>query len=102
MKPQAIVEGLLLVAVSSIVCNLLYDYVSATNLAMFFLLAVIVAALRWGEGAAAMVSLLSFAALDWAVLPPRFQFGAFDRQYFITLGVFLVVGQVISHLAEGE
>jgi two-component system sensor histidine kinase KdpD len=100
MKLQATFEGVVLVVVVSMACSLLYEIVSVTNLAMFFLLCVIVSALRWGAGAAAFVSLLSFASLDWVVLPPRFQFGAFDRQYFITLAVFLTVGQIISHLAE--
>ena len=100
LKLQAAVEGAGLVTIVSLICSLLYGSVSVTNLAMFFLLCVIVSALRWGEGAAILASLLSFASLDWVVLPPRFQFGAFDRQYFITLAVFLMVGQIISRLAQ--
>ena len=102
MRFRAFLEGVLLLAVVSIVCHLFFDYVSITNLAMLFLLAVVVAALRWGGKAAAVASLLSFAALDWVVTPPRFRFGAIDRQYLITFLVFLLVGQVVSHLAERE
>jgi two-component system sensor histidine kinase KdpD len=71
-----------------------------SNLVMFYLLAVMLVAIRFGRGPAILASLLSTAAFDFFFVPPFFTFAVTDTQYFITFGVMLVVAIVISALTD--
>ncbi|GGY62780.1 DUF4118 domain-containing protein [Pseudoduganella albidiflava] len=70
-----------------------------TNIAMLFLLAVLVVAFRLGRGPAVLCSFASVAAFDFLFVQPTFSFAVSDVQYLITFGVMLVVGLITSHLA---
>jgi two-component system sensor histidine kinase KdpD len=70
-----------------------------SNIAMIYLLGVTVAAVAFGRGPAILAALLGVALFDFCFVPPRFQFGVSDTQYFVTFGVMLVVAVVIGTLA---
>ncbi len=72
--------------------------IASTNLAMLYLLAVVVSALRWGRGPALSAALLSAVAFDLFVLPPH-QSVAADIWYQLTLVSLPAVGLLISTLA---
>ena len=72
------------------------------NLVMFYLVAVVVAAIRWGQGPSLWVALLSVLAFDFFVVPPRLTFAVSDAQYMLTFVGLFVVGLVISTLAVRE
>lgn len=68
------------------------------NIAMVYLLAVVVIALRFGRGPAVATSILSVGAFDFFFVPPNLTFAVSDMQYLITFAIMLVVALVISDL----
>jgi two-component system sensor histidine kinase KdpD len=78
----------------------LRPYIDPVNVAMLYLLPVVVVALRYSRGAAAATALLCVLAFDFLFVPPYLSFAVHDAQYLVTFGIMLVVGVVISGLAE--
>ena len=70
------------------------------NIAMVYLLAVVIIALRFSYGPAILASMTSVAALDYLFVPPLGHFSVDDAQYLLTFLIMLVVALVISHLVE--
>jgi two-component system sensor histidine kinase KdpD len=90
--------SLVLVVVATVLCELLRPFLAPTNMVMFYLLAVVVAAVRLSRKPAIATALLGVLAFDFFFVPPRLTFVVADTQYLLTfLGLF-VVGVVISTL----
>ncbi|MDD2899583.1 MAG: sensor histidine kinase KdpD [Desulfuromonadaceae bacterium] len=90
--------SLVLVSAATVLCELLRPFLAPTNMVMFYLLAVVVAAVRLSRKAAMATSILGVLAFDFFFIPPRMTFAVADTQYLLTfLGLF-VVGAVISTL----
>ena len=70
------------------------------NVAMVYLLAVVVIALRFSRGAAILSSVLCVAAFDFMFVPPQGAFTVDDAQYLLTFAIMLAVALVISGLME--
>lgn len=70
------------------------------NIAMVYLLAVVIVALRYSRGPAVFASVLSVAAFDMLFVPPRGTFTVHDAQYLLTFAIMLAVGLLISGLTE--
>jgi two-component system sensor histidine kinase KdpD len=68
------------------------------NIAMVYLLAVVVIASRWGRGPAVATSVFAVAAFDFFFVPPQLTFAVSDVQYLITFGIMLMVALIISNL----
>jgi two-component system, OmpR family, sensor histidine kinase KdpD len=68
------------------------------NIAMVYLLAVVLVAVRFGRGPAIATSFLAVAAFDFFFVPPRFSFAVSDVQYLITFAIMLTVALIISNL----
>jgi len=71
-----------------------------TNIVMFYLLAVVIAAIRWGQGPAIVTSILSVLAFDFFLVPPYLTLSVAALQYIFTFIAFLIVGVVVSTLAS--
>ncbi len=71
------------------------------NIAMLFLLAVVVVSVRYGLGPSFMASFLNVLAFDFFYVPPRFSFSVSDVQYLVTFSVILTVGLVTAKLTTG-
>ena len=90
--------SLALIAIATLLCELLRPYLAPTNMVMFYLLVVVVAALRLGRRPAMATAVLGVVAFNFFFVPPRLTFIVADPQYLLTfLGLF-VVGVVISTL----
>ena len=76
----------------------LLPYLDLANIAMLFLLTVVLVAVRFGRGASVLATFVSVAAFDFVFVPPRFSFAVSDFQYVITFAVMLVVGLITGHL----
>jgi len=76
------------------------SHVDPVNIAMLYLLPVVVIALRYTRGAAACAAVLGVLAFDFFLVPPYLNFAVDDVQYLLTFGILLAVGLVISGLAE--
>src|SRR2546421_1576279 len=70
------------------------------NIAMVYLLAVVVVALRSSRGPAIATTILSVVAFDFLFVPPQGTFSVEDLQYLLTFAIMLAVGLVISWLKE--
>jgi two-component system sensor histidine kinase KdpD len=70
------------------------------NIAMVYLLAVVVIALRYRRGPAIAASVLCVAAFDFLFVPPQGTFSVHDAQYLLTFAIMLAVGLIISRLTE--
>ncbi|MFO1310777.1 MAG: DUF4118 domain-containing protein [Burkholderiales bacterium] len=70
------------------------------NIAMVYMLAVVVVALRHPRGPAITTAVLSVAALDYIFVPPRGAFTVDDAQYLLTFAIMLAVALVVSRLVE--
>jgi two-component system sensor histidine kinase KdpD len=70
------------------------------NIAMVYLLGVVVVALRFSRGAAVAMSIASVAAFDFFFVPPHLSLRVSDMQYLVTFGIMLVVALVISTLTS--
>lgn len=93
-------QSLIPVGGATLLCELLRPFISPTNLAMIYLLGVVIAALRLGRGPAIAASILSVMAFNFFFVPPRITFAVSDYQYLITFAGLLIVGLVISTLAS--
>ena len=72
------------------------------NIAMVYLLAVVVIALCFARGAAILSAMLCVAAFDFRFVPPHGTFTVNDIQYLLTFGIMLTVALVISVLMESR
>lgn len=73
-------------------------FLDLANIAMLYLLGVIVAAMRLGRGPGVLASFLSVVAFDFFFVPPKMSLSVSDTQYLLTFAVMLTVALVISHL----
>ncbi len=71
-----------------------------TNIVMFYLLAVVIAAIRWGQGPAIVTSVLSVLAFDFFLVPPYLTLNVHDFEYLFTFTAFLAVGLIVSTLTS--
>ena len=69
-----------------------------SNIVMVFLLAVVIAAVRYGRGPSVLAAFLSVGAFDFLYVPPRYSFSVSDVQYLLTFAVMLAVALVIGQL----
>lgn len=70
------------------------------NIAMVYVLGVVVVALGHSRGPAILTSILSVLAFDVLFVPPHGALGVDDLQYVLTFAIMLAVGLVISRLKE--
>ncbi|HEX7054971.1 MAG TPA: DUF4118 domain-containing protein [Burkholderiales bacterium] len=70
------------------------------NVAMVYLLAVVVIALRFSRGPAIATAVFSVAAFDVLFVPPQGRLTVHDVQYVLTFAIMLAVALVISRLVE--
>ena len=75
-------------------------YFHVVNVALVYLIAVVLVALRCGRGPVVGVSVLNVAAFNFFFIPPRGTFHVDDPQYLLTLAMMLAVGFIVSGLTE--
>ncbi|HMK08899.1 MAG TPA: sensor histidine kinase KdpD, partial [Anaerolineales bacterium] len=92
-------KAALLVAGATALATVFGVRLAPTNTVMLYLLAVLVAALRFGRGPASFSAILSVVAFDFFFVPPRYDFAVTDVEYLLTFSGLLVVGLVVSTLA---
>ncbi|MDB5847801.1 MAG: two-component system sensor histidine kinase KdbD [Rhodoferax sp.] len=71
------------------------------NIVMLFLLGVVLVAMRFGRGPAALAAFLNVAAFDFFFVAPQLSFSVGDAQYLVTFVVMLGVGLLIGQLTAG-
>lgn len=89
----------LLVAFITLISFPIHLRLEPTNLAMFFLLGVLAAAIYLGRGPSLLAALLGVLSFDFFLIEPRFSLNVQDTQYVLTFIALFVVGAVVSGLA---
>ncbi|HUP97705.1 MAG TPA: DUF4118 domain-containing protein [Usitatibacter sp.] len=69
------------------------------NIAMLYMLTVLLAGVQWGRGPAVLAAILNVLAFDFFFVPPRYSLLPADPQYYLTFTVMLAVGAIIGQLA---
>ncbi len=85
-----------IVALSTLICWPLLHFLDRVNLVMIYLLGVVVTAYYFGRRASIFATVLSVLCFDFFFVPPYLTFAASDTQYFVTFGIMLGVGILIS------
>lgn len=71
----------------------------SVNIALLYLLPVLVSAVRWGLQPAIYGAVLGVMAFDYFFIPPIFSYSVSDLRYLISFGVFLAVAILTAGLA---
>jgi len=90
----------LVVALCTALAALMYRHFDLSNLAMIYLVGVVVASMAFGRGPAIVASILGVVALDFFFVPPLYTFSVSDTQYLVTFVVMLLVAVVIGTLTS--
>ena len=98
---QAYAMSVLISAVVTLLATPLHSVFELTNIAMLFLLGVVLVAVRYGLGPSVMASFLNVAVFDFFFVTPRMSFAVSDVQYLLTFAVMLAVGLITSQLTAG-
>ena len=72
-----------------------------SNIVAVYILTVVLVAVRFGRGPAALAAILSVGAFDYFFVPPRFSFAVSDMQYLLTFFIMLAVGLITGQLTAG-
>jgi signal transduction histidine kinase len=95
---SGLLAGALAVTVLTGLVGLLDPHVPALNLWVLYVLPVMLIAMKWGTGLAAVTAVMSAAAFSYFFFPPRNTFAITDLQSLVALGVFLVTAVVVGQL----
>jgi two-component system sensor histidine kinase KdpD len=96
--PQDYVASLVLVAFVTIIGWLIKSFISPANLAMLYLLAVVIIAFKRGLKPAIFTAIIGVLAFDFFFIPPHLTFRVSDTEYLITFAGMIIVGGLISLL----
>ena len=88
----------LVVAAATALAALVFRFLSVTDLAMVYLLGVVLVASRYGRGPSLSAALLSIALFDFFFVPPFYTFAVSDVRYVLTFVVMLVIALMMSAL----
>jgi len=76
----------------------LTQVVELTNIAMLFLLAVLIVAVNLGRGPALAAAFFAVGAFDFFFVPPRFTFAVSDAKFVLTFAVMFIVALIVGQL----
>jgi two-component system sensor histidine kinase KdpD len=96
--PKDYVASFVLMVAITIIGWLIHSFISPTNLAMLYLLGVVVIAWRRGLRPAIFTAVISVLAFDFFFIPPYLNFRVSDTEYLITFAGMIIVGSLVSLL----
>src|SRR4030043_2491489 len=87
-----------IVAACTGIDELLFPYFSLVDLAMGYLLGIMIVASRTGKGPSLLATMFSIASFDFFFVPPYYTFAVSHVSYFVPFIVMFIVAFVISRL----
>jgi two-component system sensor histidine kinase KdpD len=96
--PRDYIASLVLVACITGIGWLIKSFISPVNLAMLYLLAVVIVAFRRGLKPAIFTAVIGTLAFDFFLIPPYMTFRVSDTEYLITFAGMIIVGVLVSLL----
>lgn len=100
VRVHAYLSSFAMIAMITIAGLLVRHLLAPTNIALFYLLAVVFSATSWGLGPAIFSSILAVLTFDVLFVPPYATLAVHDPQYILTFVIFLTVGILISELGS--
>jgi two-component system, OmpR family, sensor histidine kinase KdpD len=91
--------AVLSVSIVTAIGKILTPHFDLTNIALLYLLPVLVSAVRWGRWPSFLSSLLGVSAFNFFFVPPIFTFAVENMQHLFVLVVFFLVALVTSTMA---
>ena len=86
------------VALCTVLASLMLPFFDQTDIAMIYLLGIVITSMRTGRWPALAATLLSVAAFDFFFIPPFYTFAVSDVHHLVTFGVMFAVAYVITQL----
>lgn len=86
------------VALSTVLASLMLPFFDQTDIAMIYLLGIIITSMRTGRWPALAATFLSVAAFDFFFIPPFHTFVVDDIRHLVTFGVMFAVAYVITQM----
>jgi len=96
--PQDYVASFFLVVAITLIGWLIHEVISPTNLAMFYMLGVVVVAWKRGLRPAVFTAVIGVLSFDFFFIPPYLNFRVSDTEYLITFAGMIIVGSLVSLL----
>ncbi len=96
--PQDYVASFILIILITLIGWLIRSFISPTNLAMLYMLGVVVVAWRRGIRPAVFTAVIGVLAFDFFFIPPYLNFRVSDTEYLITFAGMIIVGSLVSLL----
>ncbi|WP_249226617.1 DUF4118 domain-containing protein [Alicyclobacillus mengziensis] len=97
LVPYAVVT-VLIVLLTAVFWKMDYAF-TPVNLALLYLLPVLVSAVRWGLGPSFYAAFIAVIAFDYFFVPPLHRFSVSDVRYFVSFIVYLAVATFTASLA---
>jgi two-component system sensor histidine kinase KdpD len=94
---MAVAAGL--VAAATGVAAAAWRFLALPDVAMLYLLVILMAAVRWGRGPSVLAAALSVASYDFFFVEPYYTFAVSDLRHTLTFAAMFAIGLVISALA---
>src|SRR5271165_4072171 len=86
---------------ATLLCMPLAAHFDRSNIVAIFILTVVLVAVRFGRGPAALAAVLNVGAFDLFFVAPKHSFAMSDMQYLLTFGIVLAVGLITGQLTAG-
>lgn len=86
------------VAIATVLGLVVRPHLDPTNIALIYLLAVVLSATRWGLGPSIFCSVAAVLTFDVTFVPPYGTLAVENTQYFLTFAIFILVAVIISEL----
>ncbi|HEY8026867.1 MAG TPA: DUF4118 domain-containing protein [Burkholderiaceae bacterium] len=83
---------------TALLCLPLLRYLDLANIALLFLLTLVIVTVRLGRGPSMLATVVAIAAFDFLFVPPRFSFIIYDWQYGATFVVMLLIALITGKL----
>ncbi|HEX3044081.1 MAG TPA: DUF4118 domain-containing protein [Bacillota bacterium] len=87
------------IAAITYLSTVIHSIFDQTNIALLYLLPVLLAAVRWGLGVSIFTSILGVLAFDFFFVPPQLNITVSDLRYLLSFLVFLTVALITSTIA---
>jgi len=91
-------SSILVVAACTGLAKLMFPYFERLDIAMLYLLGVVITSSRTSKWPSLFAVILSIAAFDFFFIPPYYTFAVSDVRFFLTFAVMFIVSVVISRL----
>jgi two-component system sensor histidine kinase KdpD len=89
---------ILFISAGTGILKIVFPHVELVNLAMVYLLANVLIAVRYGQGPSIASAALSVSFFDFFFVPPYLTFAVANEKYWITFGILFLVSILISRL----